>query len=393
MTLNRRAFLCGAAAFSGLAAAGSRLALADAPTDKRLVVVILRGAMDGLSAVPPVGDPAYAGLRGDLAINQPIALDGLFGLHPALAPIADWYGAGDLLPVHAVSTPYRSRSHFDGQDLLENGTAQPRGASSGWLNRTLAAMAVDARPGAVAIGQVVPLVLRGDLTVNTWSPSVLPSAEADLLQRIGATYAADPLFMRSFDDAMATSALIGADGDGAMGNGGGARAQMREAVRMAATMLAGADGPRIAVLESTGWDTHANQGAEQGRFANTLGGLAEALALFRQTIGPAWQQTALVVMTEFGRTAVPNGTRGTDHGTGAAALLAGGAIAGGRVLADWPGLASGQLHEGRDLRPTLDLRAVLKGVLRDHLGLDGEGLAGDVFPDSAAIRPVDGLIG
>ena len=389
MILNRRALLAGVGAASVWAAAGPRLVLADAPTDKRLVVVILRGAMDGLSALPPIGDPSYRGLRGELAIEQPIDLDGSFGLHPALAPIAPWFGEGALLPVHAVATPYRDRSHFDAQDLLENGTPAPHGSTSGWLNRALASFRSGQTPQGLAVGQVVPLVLRGDVAVTTWSPSVLPGAEPDLLARLEVMYAADPLFMRSLDEAIATSGMAG---DGGIATGG-ARQQARQAVRTAATMLAAADGPRIAVLESTGWDTHANQGADTGRLGTALAGLADSLALFRDSIGTAWRQTALVVVTEFGRTALPNGTGGTDHGTAGAALLAGGAIAGGRVLADWPGLAAGQLHEGRDLTPTLDLRAVLKALLRDHLGLDEGSLETAVFPDSAAIRPLDGLIG
>lgn len=391
MSLDRRAFL-GAGLAATVAGTLPRLALASAPTDKRLVVVILRGALDGLSAVPPVGDPSYTGLRGDLAVTDPLPLDGFFGLHPAMAPIADWYGRGELLPVHAVATPYRERSHFDAQDLLENGTLRPHGETSGWLNRTLASFAPQARPGGLAVGQAIPLILRGSEQVSTWSPSVLPGADSDLLERLSAMYAADPLLARSLEEAVATSALLG-DGDGGMAGSGGARAVMREAIRTAATMMAAAGGPRIAVLESTGWDTHANQGADQGRLAGSLAGLADALALFRETIGAAWAETAVVVVTEFGRTAVPNGTRGTDHGTGAAALLAGGAVAGGRVIADWPGLAAPQLYQGRDLLPTLDLRAVLKGVLRDHLLVAEHALDTAIFPESSAIRPIDGLIG
>lgn len=391
MVFDRRTFLRGSlatAAITGL----SGLALADAPTEKRLVVVILRGALDGLSAIPPVGDPSYAGLRGDLTITAPLPLDGFFGLHPAMAAMGDWYARGELLPIHAVATPYRERSHFDAQDLLENGTGRPRSETSGWLNRTLATFTGGGRLGGLAVGQAVPLILRGDEPVATWSPSVLPSAESDLLDRLGAMYAADPLFSQNLIEAMETNALVGGDGGG-MGAGSGARAQLREAVRTAATMMATADGPRIAVLESTGWDTHANQGADQGRLANTLSGLADALELFRDTIGDVWSETAMLVVTEFGRTAVPNGTRGTDHGTGAAALLAGGAVAGGRVLSDWPGLAAHQLHEGRDLMPTTDLRAILKGVLRDHLHVSEQSLETIVFPDSAPVRPIDGLIG
>ncbi|MEZ5669166.1 MAG: DUF1501 domain-containing protein [Alphaproteobacteria bacterium] len=368
-------------------AARPRLLLADAPTESRLVVVILRGAMDGLSAVPPVGDPAYRGLRGDLAIDDALPLDGFFGLHPALAPLAGWYAEGALLPVHAVATPYRERSHFDAQDLLENGTGMPHGAGDGWLNRALAAMGATARPAGLAIAQSAPLILRGAAPVTTWSPSVLPGADDDLMARIAAMYADDPLFRESLESAMALG-----DAAGAGSAGGGARAQLAESVRTAGMLLAQADGPRIAVLELGGWDTHANQGAGNGRLATALTGLAEALSGLRTSASAVWARTCIAAVTEFGRTAVPNGTRGTDHGTGAAMLLAGGAVAGGRVLADWPGLGTAQLYEGRDLMPTTDLRAVLKGVLRDHLGLADAVLADGVFPQSGAVAPLDGLI-
>ncbi len=168
---------------------------------------------------------------------------------------------------------------------------------------------------------------------------------------------------------------------------------MRIAARGVAKLMAADDGPRISALAFDGWDTHANEGGPVGRLAQLLGGLDSAFAEFEQGLGARWSNTAVVVITEFGRTARINGTEGTDHGTGTVALLAGGAIAGGRVIADWPGLKDANLQDGRDLKPTMDLRAVLKGVMKDHLGLSDRVLANAVFPDSGAIKPMQGLVG
>ena len=389
MQITRRRFITGAAALT-VGNMAPRIALATAPTDKRLVVVVLRGAMDGLSAVPPFGDPSYLGLRGSLAIDQPRDLDGFFGLHPALTPLDDWFRQGDLLPIHAVATPYRERSHFDGQDLLENGTGTPRGARDGWLGRLILSYGDIGQPHGLAIGQSVPLMLRGATQVTTWSPSILAGAEDHLLDKLAILYDGDPLFRETLSQALAMSDITG-DNDERSGNS--ARAQFAESVRVVATSLAADDGPRIAVLDgASGWDTHANQGADSGRLANNLKGLAESLVLFRQTIGEVWSDTVVAVVTEFGRTAVPNGTNGTDHGTGGAMLLAGGAVSGGRVLADWPGLSNRLLLDARDLRPTLDSRSIFKGILRDHLNQTEASLAAEIFPESAHVRATDGLI-
>ena len=389
MTLSRRMFL-GAATATLAGMAAPRITLAQATTNRRFMLVILRGALDGLSAIPPHGDPAYAALRGPLAISQPVNLDGMFGLHPSLGALADWYRSGELLPVHAVATPYRDRSHFDAQDLLENGTTVPRGASDGWLGRALTAIGTPELALGLAIGQTVPLILRGGSPVTTWSPSILAGADPGLIERLNRMYAGDPLFSQMLSQALAMGDIDNPTEDR---TGGGASARLAESVRMAASMLAAADGPRVAVLDGAGaWDTHANQGADSGRLANQLTGLADMLIVFRQTLGPVWAQTVLAVVTEFGRSAIPNGTGGTDHGTGAAIVLAGGAIQGGRILADWPGLSANHLLDGRDLRPTIDMRSVLKGILRDHFGVAESVLASSVFPESGLVRPIDGLI-
>ncbi len=398
MRVSRRALLGGTACTAALATFGGRLALADAVTERRFVLVILRGGLDGLAAVVPYGDRDYRATRGDLALDDPMRgtgmadLDGFFGLHSALDPLASWYRSGDLLPVHAVATPYRERSHFDGQDLLENGTDRPRGAHDGWLNRTIGLLDGGERRLGLAIGQTVPLVLRGETPVASWAPAVLPEADDAFLERLAMLYRDDTLFGPLLAeavsaDAMADSALAGMDRRGS-GRGG---ANASALARVAGGMLAAPDGPRIAVLEVGGWDTHAGQGTDSGRLARSLSGLADGLETLREALGPAWADTVVAVVTEFGRTAAPNGTGGTDHGTGAAALLAGGRVAGGRVLADWPGLATSRLYEGRDLAPTLDLRSVMASILREHLELSAGAVDRVVFPDSA-FAPLSGLV-
>jgi len=403
-SINRRRFMqqCGLVGTGALITA--RYAFAGLErTDSRFVCIILRGALDGLAAVPPHGDPDYARLRRELAILPPgqddgaLPLDGTFGLHPALKFMHESYLAKEMLVLHAVASPYRERSHFDGQDVLENGTTLAHSTQSGWLNRALVALPksiVHGREAGVALGQNIPLVMRGPAAVASWSPSALPNLSDDTLQRIADRYSTDPLLSRRLADALATDAIaVEAAGDGDMGamatvrNGG-----YTETVRTAAGFLKRDDGPAVAVFDTTGWDTHANEGGGQGQLAGRLGALDSAMRVLKEQLGARWQRTAVLVITEFGRTVATNGTRGTDHGTGAAAFLAGGAVAGGRVHADWPGLAADSLYQGRDLRPTTDLRAVIKGVLADHLGVADKALESTVFPESAAAKPLRGLI-
>ncbi len=393
-TLSRRTFLAATAGAAGLAAAAPRATLANAPTDNRLVVILLRGAMDGLAAVPPIGDSRYRALRDNLALDETVALDGFFALHPSLAPLDAWYRAGDLLPVHAVATPYRDRSHFDAQDVLENGATAANSANDGWLNRALALLAGGGARVGLAVGQTVPLILRGGTSVATWAPSRLPAANAHLIDTLTDLYARDPVLSRALADGLAANMLVDEAGGSMDGGGGGGRNRIayEEMVAAAGSLLSNPDGPRVAVLELSGWDTHANQGRETGRFGRALDDLTAALVGLRGSLGSVWDRTAIAAMTEFGRTAAPNGTGGTDHGTGAVALLGGGAVAGGRVLADWPGLAQSDLHEGRDLRPTTDLRAILKGLLAGQLGLSEAQLAETVFPGSSGVMPLDGLL-
>lgn len=370
---------------------------APAAMPSRFVLVILRGALDGLAAAPPVGDADYARLRGGQGIAHAsglLRLDDLFGLHPALQFAGEQWRAGQMTLLHAVATPYRERSHFDAQDVLETGFARPHASRSGWLNRALAGLPRAAagprrEQTGIALGAGVPLVLRGEQEVASWSPGRLPGLDADTLQRLSDLYAGDALLARRLAEATDTMQMAG-DAAGRQG-GRGVLAQFAPTARTAATFLARDDGPRVAVLESSGWDTHANQGGEEGALAARLAALDAGLRALCAGLGEAWRHTVVLVVTEFGRTVAINGTRGTDHGTGAAALLLGGAVR-GQVLADWPGLAPQALHAGRDLKPTLDLRAVASAVLRDHLGIDARYIAREVFPDAGRLPRLDSLV-
>ncbi len=498
-----------------LITSGVSFARADSDTKSRFVFVILRGALDGLAVVPPYADPDYARLRGDLALHAPgsaggvLPLNNLFGLHPSCTFLHDCFTARELVVFHALASPYRERSHFDGQDVLENGHVRPHAVQTGWLNRALAAMPArgSERERGVALGQNVPLLMRGPAAVTSWSPSKLAALDDDTLQRITDLYASDPLLAKRLADALAadeiagsamqdgaeasgmlkTAATVGPQSQGASRAAGtqgsqgvaalqgarragesqgvaasqGARqvadmrgpaasrgapqvADMRgpaasqgapqvadmqgpaasqgapqvadmqgpaasqdagllakrgnpgahygEVVNAAAGFLRRDDGPQVAVFDTTGWDTHANEGSAEGQLAARLAALDAGLRTLKEQLGPVWRDTAVVLATEFGRTAAINGTRGTDHGTGAAAFLVGGAVQGGRVVADWPGLSTRALYQGRDLQPTLDLRSVLKGVLQEHLLVPYDAVESSVFPDSQSAKAVRGLI-
>ena len=385
----------------------ARVAFARAAgTTSRLVLVIMRGALDGLAAVPPLGDRDYGELRRELALHAPgetggaLPLNGFFGLHPSLAFLHECYAARELIVLHALASPYRERSHFDGQDVLENGTPRPHALQSGWLNRALAATpAPAAREAGVSLGQNVPLVMRGPAAVTSWSPSKLMALDEDTLSRITELYAGDALLATRLADALAANTIAAGDeGEAGMMAPQTTPAAVRgkaryaEVVRAAAGFLRREDGPKVAVFDTSGWDTHANEGGAQGQLAARLGELDAGLATLRQELGPAWKDSAVLLLTEFGRTAAVNGTRGTDHGTATAGFLFGGAVAGGRVIADWPGLSAHALYQGRDLAPTLDVRSVLKGILTEHLAVSSRALEQSVFPDSAAATPLRGLL-
>ncbi len=384
----RRGLLLGFGATMALG--GTRAAFADAPGDRRLVVILLRGALDGLFAVQPYADPDFAALRGPLALPEPgqeggtLDLGGRFGLHPGFATLHGLYAADQALILHAVAGPYRSRSHFEAQDLLEGG-AENR-LTSGWLNRALQALPNpgEARAG-LAIGTGVPLLLRGPVPVGSYAPPGSDRPSPDLIHRVAALQAGDPRLAPAFAEGMRargfTAATIGTPTEPDRGS-------FPRLAAAAGRLLAEPNGPRVSVLELGGWDTHAQQ---PGRIAGPIRALDAGLAELRAALGEHWARSAVLVITEFGRTARVNGNLGTDHGTGGVAFLLGGAVAGGRVLADWPGLSPDRLFENRDLQPTADLRSLAKGLLRDHLRLPERAVAA-AFPGSEAAAPMRGLL-
>jgi uncharacterized protein (DUF1501 family) len=373
--------------------------------DPRFLMIVLRGALDGLAAVAPVGDPDWFALRSDNALtlegNTPaLKLDDFFALNPAMPNVHRLFQGGEAIIVHAAATPYRERSHFDGQDLLESGLPKPAPSDSGWLNRALASLApgtrVNPKGCVLGVGPTMPLIVRGPAPVLSWAPQGIMPAGDDTMNRLLDLYRhADVKFADVLEEHKRLTA-IERSGETAQKPASFGPAQINayfaEVAGAAAKFLARPDGPRVGALAFDGWDTHSNEGIVHGRLSQLLGALDSALAAVKTHMGSAWRETVVALVTEFGRTARINGTEGTDHGTATIALIVGGALKGGRVIADWPGLKSADLHENRDLRPTTDLRAVLKGLLKDHLRADERRLAGDVFPGSAGVRPVTGLV-
>ncbi len=380
MALDRRTFV-GASALL----AASPVLFAQAATSRRFVFILQRGAADGLDTLVPRGDPGYARARGALALDPAalLPLDGDFALHPSLSTLHAMYAAGQATFFHAVASSYRDRSHFDGQNVLETGGPAPHQLKDGWLNRLLGLLPPGGRT-AVALSPAVPLALRGAIDVTTFAPSALPPAAPDLLRRVEALYAGDPQLHALWAAALDAQDMAGA------GRSGERRQDPAALGRAAAGFLARADGPRIAMIETGGWDTHSGQAQ---RLAAQLKALDALVAGLQAGLGPVWSQTVVLVVTEFGRTVAANGTGGTDHGTGAAAMLLGGAVRGGRVVADWPGLAPADLLEGRDLRPTLALEALVPWVGAETFGLDPERTSRALFPGAAFRAPPSALLG
>lgn len=353
----------------------------------RLVFVLLRGALDGLAAVVPGGDPQYRTLRGPLAFEDTdiVPLTDLFGLAPGLAPFQPLWAAGELVALHAMAIPYRTRSHFDGQAILETGMDRPVGSSDGWLNRTLQVMGGQRSGIAVAAG--MPRSMAGAFEVQTWSPTQLGTVDHAYLDRLATLYRADRVLQGRFEEAL----QLGNIGEEAMAGGQATRRGITPLLQAAARIMKPEDGPNIAAVEFSGWDTHANQGVAGGPLDRLLGQLADGLVAFRAEMGSAWATTTVVVMTEFGRTAHVNGTRGTDHGTGAVGFVIGPRVARSAVHADWPGLGATALFEGRDLRPTLDTRAVLKAALAGTFDVTPT-QAGRIFPGSDTVKASSGIM-
>jgi uncharacterized protein (DUF1501 family) len=381
---NRRTLLTAGLSGLTLAMLGATASFANAPqAPGKFVFIILRGAMDGLAAVVPYGDPAYRTLRGAIALDAPGGPTGVlplvqgFGLHPALKEMHGLWLKGQMSFLHAAASPYRERSHFDAQDMLEAGTPQLTSARSGWMNRALAMLPNAANQEGVAIGRTIPLVLRGPSKATSWAPPLAPESDGDTLARLSDLYAGDAMLSNALAMAIETDRI--ADGATMMEGGGGRGRQGAYAplASSAARILAAPGGPAGAVMSFEGWDTHANQGGAQGQLANRLEALDGAIKALREGLGPVWANTSVVIATEFGRTVRINGTGGTDHGTGGVSFLLGGAVKGGGMLGDWPGLS--RLYEDRDLVPANDVRQLFAQGLTQAWGLDRQAVLSDIF--------------
>jgi len=386
--LNRRHLLL--AGFSAtFISAGAANAATPESKGRKLVVIILRGAMDGMAALPKIDDPDIRAHRASLIDPKAIALSDGFALHSAMPKLAALYQAKQAAFVPAIAGPYRERSHFEAQDLLECGGVKSV-SDDGWLNRAL--QKAPAAYSAVSIGPSQPLILRGASThTSSWSPPVLPEASDDTLNRLMDLYESDPVLKASLTAAVGAEAVAGSmAGDKSMGGGrGGGPAQYTPQLQAAGKFLAQPDGPEIAVVSLEGWDTHTGQnGALQQRFT----ALDNGIDALRTQLGDTWKNTAVMAISEFGRTVRVNGGQGTDHGTGGLAILAGGAIKGGRMYGDWPTLKAAALYENRDLTPAVDARSVFKGLLRDQLGWAANDLDSKIFADSAVAKPMGGLV-
>lgn len=384
LMMNRRLLLGGTVAGVGLAFAGRAAARTRGPA-RKLVIVVARGAMDGLSVTVPTGDPDYARLRGGLAIEGALAMGDGFGLHPALPGLKKLHDAGQLRFAPAAAIPVRVRSHFDAQDVLENGGEGLRAQTDGWLNRALVAADGGSLKG-LSVGAQTPLILRGAAETSSWAPGGMVRGEDRIASLLQDLYVDDPLLQGNLARGLATEALALSAGDMTAPR----RNDVNGLGRAVARLMTGDSGADVVALSIDGWDTHARQ---TGQLQTRLTGLDQVIAGLHEGLGAQWADTVVVVATEFGRTVRVNGTQGTDHGTGSSLLVVGGAVKPGGLIGDWPTLAENRLFEGRDLTPTVDVRSVFKGLLRDHLGVDRAALDDRVFPGSRAEAPaLDGLV-
>ena len=384
--MDRRTFIRGMCAGGVATFTSGTLSLATVPGSEKLVFVLLRGGLDGLSAVVPYGDRDYQDIRGALAFKKAdlAVLDDQFGLAPGFHPLKKLWDQGELAVVHAMAIPYRTRSHFDGQAILETGLDAPRGSSDGWLNRLLQVM--EGNRSGIAVAAGLPLSLSGTHAVKTWSPAKLGVVDDGYVDRLHVLYRHDPRLLDRFEAALQMPEV------GMMGTSRRAGRQQIELILGAtARFLREPDGPNVAAVEFSGWDTHANQGQQGGQLDRLLGQLARGILNFKSQVGSTWNQTTVVVMTEFGRTARPNGTGGTDHGTAGAGFVIGPRLSRSRVLSDWPGLANKALYENRDLRPTLDTRTVLKTVVAGCFDLNRNQL-NRIFPGADHLKELPDLM-
>ena len=384
--MDRRTFICGMCAGGVATFTSPTLSLATVPGSGKLVFVLLRGGLDGLSAVVPYGDRDYQDVRGAMAFKKTdlAVLNDHFGLAPGLHPLKQLWDQGELAVAHAMAIPYRTRSHFDGQAILETGLDAPRGSSDGWLNRLLQVM--EGKRSGIAVAAGLPLSLSGAHPVKTWSPANLGVVDDGYVDRLHVLYRHDPRLLDRFEAALQMPEV------GMMGTSrSGGRQQIESILGVTARFLREPDGPNLAAVEFSGWDTHANQGQQGGQLDRLLSQLARGILTFKSQVGSTWDQTTIVVMTEFGRTARPNGTGGTDHGTAGAGFIIGPNLSRSRVLSDWPGLANKALYENRDLRPTLDTRTVLKAAVAGCFDLNRNQL-NRIFPGADHLKGLPDLM-
>lgn len=362
--------------FSGASALASisGRSLATTGPDPRFLMIILRGGADGLSMLPPTGDPDLADIRGRLSAFPTLPLDGFFSLHGAMPTMGELWKQQQLIGFHAISTPYKDRSHFDAQNVLESGLARPDGSADGWLNRALALRPDSARRG-LSVGAGTPLIMRGAAHVGSWALSQLPVADPTLVDRLVPLWANDPLLARMLPLGRELQAMTGGMG------GDASSGRMAGLLEQVGQLMARADGPRIVAMDSDGWDMHGTLLFHMNRLSADLD---QGIARLRAKLGDAWSQTVVLIASEFGRTVEPNGTGGSDHGIGGSALLLGGAVRGGRMIADWPGLRPADRVAARDLRPTRDLRDVFAAALADHLSYSPTEISETILPGFAA---------
>ena len=344
--------------------ASPNMALPDTnPTEKRLLVVLLRGGMDGLASIPPLGDKNLSKIRKDILVNGANDLDGFFGINPSLRFLGSEYHKGRAAFVHATSFPYTGRSHFDGQNIMETGFEQAYAVTSGWVGRAMNAAGFS----SLAVSLPIPIILRGNDVNSNYFPTNFPKAGKSVYKEVKEMWQNDPQLAGLLDPIIGRRMQHGGRGD------------TRELVSFAAKEMHKPDGPRVGLLEFEGFDTHALQGNEDGHHAEILAELDGVLEGFKRQMGDLYDNTVVVTVTEFGRTALENGTQGTDHGWASAIFLAGGLVKGNQVISDWPGLGSKDLYEGRDLLMTIDARDVYAEVVKTVFDLNDEDIARDVF--------------
>jgi uncharacterized protein (DUF1501 family) len=400
MVTHRREFLKRAAAGLFALGRGAWAAAADGG-QTRLVVILLRGAVDGLNVVIPFAEEAYYEARRSIAVPAPgkpegaLPLDEHFGLHPALASLMPLWSERNLAFVHAAGSPDPTRSHFDAQLYLENGTPGQSTTRDGWMNRLLLTL-----PGprgvtdAVSVGATLPRILAGKAPVATVplgpnGAQPLPLDQPDIGSAFDRLYSGDDALGKSYREGrearaklvevLAKERRIADNGAPPPAGFPGQAARLAQLIRREPTI-------RLAAIGLGGWDTHINQGSQKGQLAQHLRPLGEGLAALARGAGESWRDTVVVVLSEFGRTVRENGNGGTDHGHGNVVWVLGGAVNGGRVYGDWPGLAPAQLYQRRDLAVTTDFRSVLTVILERHMRLSDRQLEA-VLPDAPSASP------